>query len=93
MRELVDTARFRRDLRRELKGQYRKVVLTELNPIIDLLRLDAPLPVRLQDHPLTGNLNDHRDLHLRPDFLLIYRKPSPQTLQLVRLGTHSELGF
>jgi mRNA-degrading endonuclease YafQ of YafQ-DinJ toxin-antitoxin module len=45
MRELVDTARFRRDLRRELKGQYRKVVLTELNPIIDLLRLDAPLPV------------------------------------------------
>jgi mRNA interferase YafQ len=93
MRELVYTTRFRKDLRRELKGQYRKVVLTNLDPVIDLLLQDAPLPVRLQDHPLSGELSDHRDLHLRPDLLLIYRKQSPQTLQLVRLGTHSELGF
>jgi mRNA interferase YafQ len=93
MRELVYTTRFRRDLRRELKGQYRNVVLADLDPVIGLLLQDAPLPVRLQDHPLSGDLSDHRDLHLRPDLLLIYRKPSPETLQLVRLGTHSELGF
>jgi mRNA interferase YafQ len=29
--------------------------------------------------------------HLRPDLLLIYRKPDAEVLQLVRLGSHSEL--
>jgi len=28
----------------------------------------------------------------RPDLVLIYRKPDPETLELVRLGSHSELG-
>jgi len=38
-----------------------------------------------------GEWADHRECHLRPDLLLIYRKPNPETLQLVRLGSHSEL--
>jgi len=43
--------------------------------------------------PETGGdkWGDHRECHLRPDLLLIYRKPNPETLQLVRLGSHSEL--
>ncbi len=32
-----------------------------------------------------------RDCHLRPDLVLIYRKVDEETLQLVRLGSHSEL--
>ncbi|EON20058.1 hypothetical protein C265_09346 [Cupriavidus sp. GA3-3] len=36
---------------------------------------------------------DFRDCHVRPDLLLIYRKPDPWTLQLVRLGSHSELAM
>jgi addiction module RelE/StbE family toxin len=41
----------------------------------------------------TGDWKDHRDCHIKPDLLLIYRKPDTRVLQLVRLGSHSELGL
>lgn len=93
MRTIEYTARFRRDLRRELKGRYRRAILEDLDGIVDLLRVDALLEARLQDHALSGELQDHRDLHIRPDLVLVYCKPYADTLRLVRLGTHSELGF
>jgi mRNA interferase YafQ len=34
-----------------------------------------------------------RDCHIRPDLVLIHEKPDAHTLRLVRLGSHSELGF
>ncbi|MGA9964633.1 MAG: type II toxin-antitoxin system YafQ family toxin [Terriglobales bacterium] len=43
------------------------------------------------DHPLGGEWRDHRECHLKPDLLLIYRKPNADLLQLIRLGSHSEL--
>jgi mRNA interferase YafQ len=33
------------------------------------------------------------DCHLRPDLILIYRKPDTESLELVRLGSRSGLGF
>jgi hypothetical protein len=30
---------------------------------------------------------------LKPDLVLIYQKPDDETLRLVRLGSHSELGI
>jgi mRNA interferase YafQ len=42
---------------------------------------------------LMGNWEDHRDCHLRPDLVLIYKKPDSATLQLIRLGSHSELSL
>jgi hypothetical protein len=53
----------------------------------------APLPRRNVDHQLTGEWQDHRDCHLRPDLVLIYRLPGADILELVRLGSHSELGL
>ena len=32
-------------------------------------------------------------IDIRPDLILIYRKPGDDVLQLVRLGSHSELGM
>jgi mRNA interferase YafQ len=46
------------------------------------------LPRRNADHPLTGEWQDFRDCHIRPDLILIYRKPTVDTLELVRLGSH-----
>ena len=34
-----------------------------------------------------------RDCHVKPDLVLIYEKPDDDTLRLVRLGSHSELGW
>lgn len=55
--------------------------------------IDQLLAERHRDHPLGGEWKDHRDCHIRPDLVLIYRKPDDAVLQLVRLGSHSELGL
>ena len=48
---------------------------------------------KYSDHPLTGNWVEHRDCHIKPDLVLIYRKPDKKRLQLIRLGSHSELSL
>lgn len=58
-----------------------------------MLATDRPLEERHRDHALTGEYQDHRDCHVKPDLVLIYRKPDDGTLQLVRLGSHAELGW
>jgi len=42
---------------------------------------------------LVGQLAGCRDCHLKPDLILIYRKTNDNGLELVRLGSHSELGL
>jgi mRNA interferase YafQ len=54
---------------------------------------DEPLEIRHRDHALTGDWKDHRDCHVKPDLVLIYQKPDDETVRLVRLGSHSELGL
>ena len=87
------TGRFKRDYRREKSGRHAKALDAALMEVVDQLAADAPLPRRNFDHPLTGDWADHRDCHIRPDLVLIYRKPDAESLELVRLGSHSELGL
>ena len=54
---------------------------------------DRSLEPRRHDHALGGKWSDHRDCHVKPDLVLIYQKPDPETLRLVRFGSHSELGL
>jgi mRNA interferase YafQ len=82
---------FERDYRREKRGQRRRKLEAELRAVLTLLLDDQPLPARYRDHPLRGEWADHRDCHIRPDLILIYRKPDADRLELVRLGSHSEL--
>ena len=91
MRIVSYTNRFKRDYRREKAGRQGKKVDALLMEIVNLLAADMPLPHRNFDHALTGEWSDHRDCHVRPDLVLIYRKPDGGNLELVRLGSHSEL--
>ena len=61
--------------------------------VVNHLASDTPLPRRNFDHSLSGEWKDHRDCHIRPDLILLYRKPDQQNLELVRLGSRSALGF
>jgi mRNA interferase YafQ len=45
---------------------------------------DTPLPRRNFDHPLSGESKDHRDCHIRPDLVLLYRKPDERSLRLTQ---------
>lgn len=93
MRQIDYTRKFKRDYRREKSGRYARDLDDRLKTVLDLLIEDAPLPYNNFDHALTGNWSDHRDCHIRPDLVLIYRKPNENSVQLVRLGSHSELGL
>jgi mRNA interferase YafQ len=93
MRTIRYTSRFKRDYKREKAARHGKTLDTNLTEIVRLLAADVPLPRRNFDHPLSGEWRDHRDCHVRPDLILIYRKMDDTSLDLVRLGSHSELGF
>jgi mRNA interferase YafQ len=87
------TGQFKRDYKREAKGQHRATLDAELRPVLSALLTDQPLEPRHRDHALSGDWKDHRDCHVKPDLVLIYMKPDANTLRLVRLGSHSELGL
>ena len=93
MRAIERTNRFKRDYKRELKGQHRSIMENDLAEILIALADDQPLAEKYRDHALSGDWKDHRDCHIKPDLLLIYRQPDADRLQLVRIGSHSELGL
>jgi mRNA interferase YafQ len=63
---------------------------TKLRELILLLIEGEPLPPRYKDHSLGGDWKHHRDCHIEPDWLLLY-KIDGSDLYLVRTGTHSDL--
>ncbi len=93
MRTIRRTHRFKRDFKRERKGRHGAALEGALREVVGMLIADVSLPARHRDHALGGEWSDHRDCHLRPDLVLIYRLPDDSSLELVRLGSHSELGL
>ena len=93
MRTVRYTTRFNRDYKRERAGRHQKTLDADLLKVVEMLASDMPLLRRNFDHPLSGQWSDHRDCHIKPDLVLIYRKPDDEHLDLVRLGSHSELGL
>jgi mRNA interferase YafQ len=91
MRRIERTSAFRRDFKREKRGRHGRDIDSLVAGVVFLLAEDTVLPDKNRDHGLGGNWHDHRDCHLKPDLLLIYRKPNADVLQLVRRGSHSEL--
>ncbi|AGF74128.1 addiction module toxin, RelE/StbE family [Bartonella australis AUST/NH1] len=91
MRKIQESTVFKRDIRREAKGRYGKTLAVLLRPVLVALANDEPLEVHYRDHALTGNWHGCRDCHIKPDLVLIYRKTDGNVLELLRLGSHSEL--
>lgn len=88
MKALDRTTKFRRDLKREMKTD--SGIQELLKPVISDLLGGKALPEKMKDHPLSGDWKDHRDCHVKPDLVLIY-KTDDEAVTLVRLGSHSEL--
>lgn len=88
MRLIQYSSQFKKDV--ELCKRRQKK-MDKLKWIIDMLINDIELPTSLRDHQLLGKFNKHRELHIEPDWLLIYSFPDSSLLRLERLGTHSDL--
>jgi len=81
--------RFQRDMQRMVR---RRNDLTKFQHVIEILVAQQPLPSRYHDHALTGSLHTMRDLHVEPDWLVIYRiDHDRRELILLRTGTHADL--
>ena len=87
MRKIQATSQFKKDLKRA-KKQGRN--LEELNNVVDTLQHDRDLQPKYRDHALSGNYKGTRECHIRPDWLIIYRKLK-DILRLERTGSHSDL--
>jgi mRNA interferase YafQ len=72
MRTIEQTGQFKRDLKREAKGQHRQALQSDFVAILAALANDEALAEKYRDHGLTGNWKDQRDCHIKPDLVLIY---------------------
>ena len=62
----------------------------KLREALTLLSSRGDLPERYRDHALQGDWKGYRDLHIEPDWLLVYRVTAEE-VQLARTGTHADL--
>ena len=63
-----------------------------LEDVVAALAMGEPLPEKYKDHALTGNWVGHRECHIQPDWLLVYRiEDDVLVLTLSRTGSHSDL--
>jgi mRNA interferase YafQ len=83
----VRSGQFRRDVKRAAR---RGKDMSRLRALIVRLLAGDALPERYKDHPLRGNWKGYRDVHIEPDWLLIYRIVGDE-LHLVRTGSHADL--
>ena len=73
MRTIDRTNQFKRDYKRELKGQHRATLNEDFSEVVKLLVNDLHLPKQYRDHALTGEWQTFRDCHIKPDLVLIYQ--------------------
>lgn len=81
------SGQFKRDYKRLKK---RNKDMEKIKIPMNLLIQENPLPKVYCDHPLTGNWKGSRDLHVEPDWLLIY-SIDKVIVRFERTGTHSDL--
>ena len=92
MRTIERSKAFKRDFKRaKATPRHTKDVDSLVSAVVASLLADQVLPENNRDHALSGDWSGYRECHLKPDLLLIYRKPDADTLRLARLGSHSEL--
>ncbi len=88
MKKLKPTTQYKKDYK-HFRNNPKKLV--ELFNILTLLQNEKPIPQENRPHRLTGNYAGYMECHIEGDFLLIWLDPDTDEIDLVRLGSHSEL--
>lgn len=90
MRKIIQTKQFKKDYKKiAASGRYS---VKDFLSIVRLLAQDKPLLEKNRDHSLNGEWIGYKECHIKPDWLLIYKKlDNNKSLVLARTGSHSEL--
>lgn len=79
-------------MKKILKSGRKQSDFDMIQRIIDTLAIPEALPRKHLEHSLSGNYKNYRECHIFPNLLLIYAHDhQKQILELVRIGSHSEL--
>jgi mRNA interferase YafQ len=93
MRKTKYTVKFTTQFKKDYKLAIKRGLNIELlEEVISQLSMGQVLSVKNKDHDLTGDWTGHRECHIKPDWLLVYRlENSILVLTLSRTGTHSDI--
>lgn len=82
---------FTNEFKKEIKlAEKRAKDITKLINVIRMLENGESLPQKYRNHKLKGEFKDRWELHIEPDWLLIYKKGN-DSFFLERTGSHSDL--
>ena len=88
MKKLFPSSQYKKDYKRYRHNPSKKAALQK---VLDLLVREEPIPAKYQPHTLQGNYKGCMECHIQGDFLLIWFDETRNIIELVRLGSHSEL--
>jgi mRNA interferase YafQ len=88
MKELRYSTKAKKDLKR-YRNNPRK--MKKLYKVLDLLINGVEVPKTFQPHKLIGQYKGCMECHIEEDFLLIWVDEEHNFIDIIRLGTHSEL--
>lgn len=86
---LIYTSSFKKDVR---LAEKRHLDMNALTEVLEWLKSGKKLPEKYCDHQLKGKLKKFRELHIQPDWILVYIKNKTELiLTLSRTGSHADL--
>lgn len=88
MKKLKPSTQYKKDLKR-IRNNPKKAA--ELLIVLRLLENEEEIPDEYNPHLLTGDYAGCMECHIQGDFLLIWIDQSVNEVDLIRLGSHSEL--
>lgn len=88
MKILKPSTQYKKDLKR-IRSNPQKAA--ELLKVLKMLENEIPIPAENRPHMLKGDYNGCMECHIQGDFLLIWLDEEFDEIDLVRLGSHSEL--
>ena len=88
MKRLFPSTQYKKDYKRYHNKPKKMAALKD---VLDMLANEQPIPDEYLPHPLYGRYSGCTECHIQGDFLLIWNDPKSNVIELVRLGSHSEL--
>ncbi len=88
MKKLRPSTQYKKDLKRIRNNPGKAKALLE---VLVLLENELPIPDKYKPHTLINDYEGCMECHIQGDFLLIWFDPQTGDIDLLRLGSHSEL--
>lgn len=92
LRTIRSTPAFRCDWRLLEESGKAAGIAPDFRSVVTELAADECRPKRHLDCRFDGRWRDYRGRHIEPDLILAYHLPNRESLELIRLASHSQLG-